>query len=144
MGGEIIPILSFQTVQERCCLGVKKRNQLLTQRLWASPQLKAGAGLEEMSAHKSKPVMLEPLHGSAWAWQICVSCSSSSPKINYRFAVCCRKAGGKGNLELSYVPLTAGTHRKATCISLKYFPHSERTGECLIDKPGTNHMSVFL
>lgn len=27
-------------------------------------------GLEEMSAHKSKPVMLKPLHGSAWAWQI--------------------------------------------------------------------------
>lgn len=73
-------------------------------------------GLEEMSAHKSKPVMPKPLHGSAWAWQICIGCSSSSLKISCRSAVCCRKAGGKGELEISYVPLTVRTHRKATFI----------------------------
>lgn len=63
--------------------------------------------------------MLKSQHGGPWAWQICIGCSSSSPKINCRSAVCCRKAGGKGDLELSYVTPTV---RKATFISLKYFP----------------------
>ena len=77
-----------------------------------------------ISAHRHKPVMLKPLHGSAWARQSCVSCSSSSPKINRGSAVCCGKAGGKRGLELSCVPLNDITRREATFILVKYSPIS--------------------
>lgn len=70
-----------------------------------------------ISARRHKPVMLKPLHGSAWAWQTCVSCSSSLPKINYWSAVCCGKAGGRRGL--------CPSCREATFILLKYshIPH---------------------
>lgn len=81
-------------------------------------------GLGGISARRHKPVMPKPLRGSAWAWQTCVGCSSSSPKFNHGSALCCGKAGGKRGLELSCVPLNDITRAEGTFILLKYSPIS--------------------
>lgn len=80
--------------------------------------------LSDISANRPKPVMVKRLRGSAWAWQACLSCSSSSLKINYRSAVCCGKAGGKRGLEMSCVPFNSITCKEATFVLLKYSPIS--------------------